>query len=210
MHPERAAPDDQAARNRFRGTTISMNRIRRKLLTGCLLLLASLPAMAADNSLLVPTEGSCMLNTTPERLAAAVSACQSIAQSGDRQAQFELGLLHYQGVVIAHDLTQALYWFEQASLKGHAEAQYYLGLMFFRGEGVPVNYVQAFIILKMASVNGSDDAMDAADQVYMQMTQGQIEMANQVLGEIFRDYLLELQGLQQSTLPGLAPQVPVN
>ena len=108
------------------------------------------------------------------------------------------------------DLTQALYWLEQASLKGHAEAQYYLGLMFFRGEGVPVNYVQAFIILKMASVNGSDDAMDAADQVYMQMTQSQIEMANQVLGEIFRDYLLELQGLQQSTLPGLAPQAPIN
>lgn len=187
-----------------------MNRTSRHLLTGCLLLLASVPGLAADNSLLVPTEGSCMFNTPPERLAAAVSACQRMAQSGDPQAQFELGLLHYQGTLSKRDLTQALYWFEQGSLKGHAEAQYHLGQMFFHGEGVPVNYVQAFIILKMASVNGSEDAMDAADQVYMQMTQGQIEMANQVLGEIFRDYLLELQGLEQSTLPDLAPQAPFN
>ena len=186
-----------------------MNRIRRNLLASWLLL-ASLPVWATDNSLLVPTQGSCILNTLPEQLSAAVNACQRLARQGDRQAQFELGVLHYQGAPSERDLPQALYWLEQASLQGHAEAQYYLGLMFFRGEGVPVNYVQAFIILKMASVNGSDDAMDAADQVYMQMSQSQIEMANQVLGEIFRDYLLQLQGLQQSTVPGLMPAVPVD
>ncbi len=187
-----------------------MNRTSRTLLTGCLLLLASLPVQAADNSLLVPAIGSCMLNTAPQQQTDAVRACQQIAQSGDSQAQFELGAFYYRGEFTPRDLSQALYWFEQASLKGHADAQYYLGLMFFRGEGVPVNYVQAFIILKMAAVNGSDDAMDAVDQVYMQMSQSQIEMANQVLGEIFRDYLMELQGLQQSTLPGLLPEPPTN
>ena len=31
MHAERAAPDGQAARNRFRGTTTSMNRTRRNI-----------------------------------------------------------------------------------------------------------------------------------------------------------------------------------
>jgi hypothetical protein len=189
-----------------------MNRTSRTLLTGCLLLLASLPVSADDNSLLVPITGSCMLNVAPEQQSAAVSACQQIARAGDTEAQYELGAYFYQGEFKGEqhirDLSQALYWFEQASLRGHAQAQYFLGLMFYRGEGVPENYIQAFILLKMASVNGSEDAMDAADQVYEQMSQGQVEIASQVLGEIFRDYLMELQGLQQSTEPGLASEPP--
>lgn len=191
-----------------------MNRTSCTLLSGCLLLLASLPVSAADNSLLVPVTGSCMLNVAPEQQASALRDCQKIARSGDTEAQYELGAYYYQGEFkgeqYKRDLSQALYWFEQAALKGHAQAQYYLGLMFYRGEGVPENYIQAFILLKMASVNGSDDAMDATDQVYEQMSQGQIEIASQVLGEIFRDYLLELQGLQQSTQPNLPSQLPLN
>jgi hypothetical protein len=191
-----------------------MNRTSCTLLTGCLLFLASLSVSAEDNSLLVPVTGSCMLNVAPEQQSAAVSACQQIARAGDTEAQYELGTFYYQGEYSGNkhtrDLSQALYWFEQASLKGHAQAQYFLGLMFYRGEGVPENYIQAYILFKMASVNGSDDAMDAADQVYEQMPQGQVDIASQVLGEIFRDYLMELQGLQQSTQPGNASQPPFN
>ena len=187
-----------------------MNRTSRTLLTGCLLLLASLPASAADNSLLVPTTGSCMLNTAPEQLGQALSACREMAQAGNAEAQFELGTFHYngeyKGELRTRDFSQAMQWFEKASLKGHAQAQYYMGLMFYRGEGVPENLVQSFILLKISAINGSDDALDAADQVYTQMSIQQIETANQVLGEILRDYLLELQGLQQSTLPNLLQQ----
>lgn len=191
-----------------------MNRTSCTLLTGFLLFLAALPVSAEENSLLVPVTGSCLLNVAPEQQSAAVSACQQLARDGDSEAQFELGNYYYQGefkgAQHTRDLSQALYWFEQASLKGHAQAQYFLGLMFYRGEGVPENDIQAFILLKMASVNGSDDAMDAADQVYEQMSQGQVEIASQVLGEIFRDYLMELQGLQQSTQPDLSSQPPFN
>jgi hypothetical protein len=66
-------------------------------------------------------------------------------------------------------------------------------MMFFRGEGVPANNVQAYIVLKMASVNGSDEAMDSADLVAERMQREELEIAGQVLGEIFRNYLLELQ-----------------
>ncbi len=105
-----------------------MNRTSRILLTGCSLLLASLSVNAADNSLLVPLTGSCLLNVAPEQLSEAVSACQKIARNGDSEAQFELGSLYYRGEFKGEthlrDLSQALYWFEQASLKGHAQAQY--------------------------------------------------------------------------------------
>lgn len=181
-----------------------MNRTGRALALGCLLLLQPLLAQAGGNSLLIPATGRCTLNTQPENLAQALSACQLAAKSGDAQAQYELGQFYYDGKNAPRDLTQALNYFEQASLQGHADAQYHLGIMFFRGEGVPANNVQAYIVLKMAAVNGQEDALDTADQVSAQMKREELEVATQVLGQIFRKYLLELQ-----TADGRTPFAPL-
>ncbi|NQD95687.1 sel1 repeat family protein [Pseudomonas sp. CrR25] len=170
-----------------------MNCTGRTLTLGCLLLAFPLLACAGGNSLLIPATGSCSLNTAPADLPDALTACQQAARNGDPQAEYELGEFYYDGKHAPRDLPQALNWFEQASLQGHAQAQYRLGMMFFRGEGVPANNVQAYIVLKMAAVNGSDEAMDSADLVSAQMRRDELEIASQVLGQIFRNYLLELQ-----------------
>ncbi|MNE82303.1 Sel1 repeat protein [compost metagenome] len=86
-----------------------------------------------------------------------------------------------------------MHWFEKASLQGHANAQLRLGTMFFRGEGVKASNVQAYIVLKMAAVNGAEDAMDSADLVAEQMNKDELDIATKVLGQIFRNYLIELQ-----------------
>jgi TPR repeat protein len=171
-------------------------RIGRAFSLGCLLLLAPLAALAS-NPLLVPATGRCVLDVPGEQLREALLDCQQLAQSGDAQAQFELGEFHYQDAPLPRDLQQSLYWFEQASLQGHAQAQYYLGMMFFKGEGVPANKVQAYIVLKMSAVNGSEQALDAADRVAEQMTKTEVEISTQVLGQIFRNYLMELQGFSE-------------
>ena len=176
-----------------------MNRTGRTLALGCLLLISPLLANAGGNSLLIPAVGRCTLNTQPENLAAALSACQQAAQAGDAQAQYELGEFFYQGTSGERDLAQALSYFEQASLQGHAQAQYQLGLMFSRGEGVRANNIQAYIVLKMAAVNGSEEALDAADEVSAKMRRDELEVATQVLGQIFRKYLLELQTAEGRT-----------
>ncbi|TWI54257.1 hypothetical protein IQ22_02120 [Pseudomonas duriflava] len=168
-----------------------MHRAGRILITG--LLLFPLLAQAGGNSLLIPSTSRCNLNTAPEELAQALGKCQQFARDGDAQAQYELGAFYYEGKQAPRDFNQARIWFEQASLKGHAEAQYRLGTMFFRGEGVQPNTVQAYIVLKMAAINGSEDAMDTADLVAEQMHRDELEIATQVLGQIFRDYLQDLQ-----------------
>ncbi|MEK1904937.1 MAG: tetratricopeptide repeat protein [Pseudomonas sp.] len=189
----------------------------RALLLGCLLLISPLLAQAGGNSLLIPATGRCSLNTQPEDLPQALSACQQTAQQGDADAQYELGQFYYDGQRTARDLPQALHWFEQASLQGNAQAQLRLGTMFLNGEGVPANNVQAYIVLKMAAVNGSDEAMDSADQVATHMGREELEVASQVLGQIFRDYLLDLQNIDSSGPSftpgpsqgsGLTPQAP--
>lgn len=177
-----------------------MNRTGRALALGCLLLLQPLLALAEDgNSLLIPATGRCTLNVQPEDLPKALKACEQTAASGDAQAQFELGEFYYSGNLAPRDLDKALAYFEQASLQGHAEAQYRLGAMFFHGEGVGANNVQAYIVLKMAAVNGAEDALDMADEVSAQMPREELEHATQVLGQIFRKYLLELQSADGRT-----------
>jgi TPR repeat protein len=170
-----------------------MKRAGRARSLGCLLLLLSAFALADGNSLLIPAAGSCALHSAPEDLPEALQACQQSADKGDAQAQYELGDFYYLGQDGKRDLPQALQWFERASLQGHAEAQYHLGLMFFHGEGVNANNVQAYIVLKMAAVNGSDAALDSADEVSAQMPRAELEVATEVLGQIFRNYLQELQ-----------------
>ncbi|WP_248806346.1 tetratricopeptide repeat protein [Pseudomonas sp. MWU13-2100] len=181
-----------------------MNRTGRALALGCLLLLQPLLAYAGGNSLLIPAMGRCTLNSQPQDLAEALAACEEAAKSGDAQAQYELGAFYHDEKNPQHDLNKALSYFEQASLQGHAQAQFQLGTMFYKGEGVPANNVQAYIVLKMAAVNGAEDALDTADEVAAQMPRDQLEMATQVLGQIFRKYLLELQ-----TVDGRTPFSPL-
>ncbi|OLF52159.1 tetratricopeptide repeat protein [Pseudomonas chlororaphis] len=172
-----------------------MNRTGRALALGCLLLLQPLlaHAQAGGNSLLIPAMGRCTLNTQPQDLSEALAACQKASDEGDAQAQYELGEFYYDGKNTPRDLNQALSYFEKASLQGHAQAQFKLGTMFFHGEGVPANNVQAYIVLKMAAVNGAEDALDTADEVAEHMQRDELEVATQVLGQIFRKYLMELQ-----------------
>ncbi|MDD0973251.1 tetratricopeptide repeat protein [Pseudomonas fontis] len=176
-----------------------MNRAGRALALGCLLLLQPLLAQAGGNSLLIPATGRCTLSAPPEEMPQALATCQDAAKSGDAQAQFELGEYYYDGKNTPRDLKQALNYFEQASLQGHADAQLRLGTMFAKGEGVAANNVQAYIVLKMAAVNGAEDALDLADEVSEKMPRDELEVATQVLGQIFRKYLLELQTAEGRT-----------
>lgn len=186
-----------------------MNRTSRALAWGCLLLLQPLLAQADGNSLLIPAAGRCTFDIQPQDLPQALAICKKAAEGGDAQAEYELGEFYYKGQQTTKDLTQALNWLEKASLQGHANAQNQLGLMFFRGEGVPANNIQAYIILKMAAVNGAEDALDSADEVAAQMSRQDLEAATQVLGQIFRNYLLELQNADGRTPFSPLPQPPM-
>ncbi|MBB3102535.1 tetratricopeptide repeat protein [Azomonas macrocytogenes] len=170
-----------------------MIRAGRKLSLGCLLLLLPLLVLAGGNSLLIPATARCTLNTAPDQLQEALRLCRQAAGKGDAQAAYELGEFLYDGQRTPRDLVKAVHWFEQASLHGHAQAQHRLGVMYFRGEGVRANNVQAYVVLKMAAVNGDEEALDTADRVSAQMRGDELEIATQVLGQIFRDYLTDLQ-----------------
>ena len=70
--------------------------------------------------------------------ATAISEIQAAAEQGDRDAQFELGLIYQGGRGVPQDKEQAKQWFTQAAQKGHGRAQYALALL-YREQGADIS-----------------------------------------------------------------------
>ncbi|MCJ8169829.1 tetratricopeptide repeat protein [Atopomonas sediminilitoris] len=185
-----------------------MTLAHRLLIPLTLCLSAPLWALDDRNTLLLSSDERCLLsNTSGETVEQALASCTQWASNGERQAQFELGQFWLKQPLERQDLPQALHWLELASLQGQAEAQRLLGLMYWQGQGVEPSSVQAYIILKMAAVNGSDQAMDDADRLAEHMQRSELAIATQVLGDIFRRYLDELQALPSNAPAPIAPLI---
>ncbi|MDR3371401.1 tetratricopeptide repeat protein [Rhodoferax sp.] len=65
------------------------------------------------------------------------------ARIGHRESQYEVGLMYANGVGVAQDFVQAIYWIRQAAEKGHAPAQYLLATSYGSGDVVEQDHHQA-------------------------------------------------------------------
>ena len=66
-----------------------------------------------------------------------------LAEQGQAEAQFYLGLIYYMGQGISEDYAEAFKWFRKAADQGLAQAQNNLGIMYETGQGVPKDYKEA-------------------------------------------------------------------
>ena len=62
--------------------------------------------------------------------------CRKAANEGDADAQYNLGVMYYNGEYVDKDLDKASKWIREAAEQGNVHAQYALGVMHFKGEGV--------------------------------------------------------------------------
>jgi len=78
-----------------------------------------------------------------EDYATAMREWQPLAEQGDAQAQYHVGLLYHKGRGVPQDDAQARKWYAKAAAQGQAKAQFSLGTLYFNGEGGPKDYQQA-------------------------------------------------------------------
>lgn len=55
-----------------------------------------------------------------------------LAEYGETQAQFQVGMRYYNGMGVNKDLDKAIEWFKKSAKAGHQEAAYYLGLIYLQ------------------------------------------------------------------------------
>jgi len=65
-----------------------------------------------------------------------LAAIQKLAEQGNAEAQFNLGVMYAYGHGAPKNETRALEWFQKAADQGYVQAQVNLGLIHYEGQGV--------------------------------------------------------------------------
>ena len=81
------------------------------------------------------------------------------AESGDAQAQFDLGRAYEDGKGVAQDDEQAVQWFRKSADQGNAQAENALGVMYALGRGVQRDKEEAVRWYKKAAKQGLPEAI---------------------------------------------------
>lgn len=124
----------------------SMNIVRTTLLVAFIFLPGSL-SWSADFA-----KGFEAFNSAEYDVA--LAEWQVLADEGNSEGQFGMGLLHANGFGVALDDAEALKWYSLAADQGHAEAMCHIAVMHANGWGVPQSDTEAFRWYSLAAEEG--------------------------------------------------------
>lgn len=81
-----------------------------------------------------------------------------LAELGDVEAQYNLGVLYDEGAGVEQDLAVAADWYRKAAEQGFIDAQTNLGIMYYFGHGVARDYHEATKWFRLAAEQGDAEA----------------------------------------------------
>jgi TPR repeat protein len=90
--------------------------------------------------------------------ATVLSELTPLAENGDAEAQYTLGIIYSQGQGVLQDDAEAVKWYRRAADQGYVLAQGNLGYMFSKGRGVVQNDGEAMKWFWMAAEQGQGSA----------------------------------------------------
>lgn len=105
------------------------------------------------------------------------------AESGDVEAQYELGWRHAVGSGFDMDDDEALKWVRMAAENGHRLAQNNMGARHMSGDGVEKDLVEAYVWFYKAASQGDRKAGKNCDSVARQMPEDRLAIARQRASE---------------------------
>jgi len=91
----------------------------------------------------------------------ALEIWQPLAEAGDAESQYGLGMMYGNGFGVAMDDALAIKWYASAAEQGHPGAQCNLAVMHQNGWGVPLNEEEAIRLFTLAAEQGVSEAMIA-------------------------------------------------
>jgi len=102
-----------------------------------------------------------------------------LAEQGDADAQWQLGILYHDGDTVPKDDAMAVQWFEKAAEQGYVRAQSTLGAYYWAGRGVPPDLSKAYFWSQLALAQGDKDSKSRLEGLSAQMTLAQVASARQ-------------------------------
>ena len=87
--------------------------------------------------------------------ATAAKELRPVAERGDAEAQYRIGLMYEYGKGYPQDKAQGIVWFRKAADQNHASAQTELAIIYATGDGVKQDDAQAFAWFQKAAPQGN-------------------------------------------------------
>ena len=82
------------------------------------------------------------------------------AEQGIAKAQFNLGVMYFEGRGVQQDDTEAVAWYRKAAEQGDNSAQFNLGWMYYYGRGIEENYTIASEWFRETAKQGHERARE--------------------------------------------------
>jgi TPR repeat protein len=99
-----------------------------------------------------------------------VDDCRVKAEQGFSKAQFNLGVMYYDGHGVVQDYKEAVKWLTKSAEQGDFDAQSNLGVLYEKGQGVPQDYKEAVKWYRKSSEQGNSSAQYNLGQMYLRGT----------------------------------------
>jgi len=116
-----------------------------------------------------------------------IASLKKLAEQGNRDAQFGLAYMYYNGQGVPQDYSEAAKWFRKAADQGNVDAQFRLGFMYYYGQGVPKDYIQAHMWFNLCAAISKgevrEEAVNNRGAVTIKMTSEQIATAEKLAKE---------------------------
>ena len=113
----------------------------------------------------------------------ALQEWRPLAEQGDAEVQFNVGLMYKKGWGVLQDYAEAAKWYRLAAEQGKASAQYNLGVMYEYGKGVLQNNILAHMWYNIAAANGAEKSGERRDERAGLMTSADISKAQSMAKE---------------------------
>jgi TPR repeat protein len=104
--------------------------------------------------------------------AKALAEFQVLADQGNVEGQYFLGLFYHNAFGVKRDQAEAVKWFLKAAQQGDARSQYYVGIMYAAGQGVAKDLPAAAMWLSLSAANPKSSYRDS---LYTREEIGKIE-----------------------------------
>lgn len=98
--------------------------------------------------------------------ATAAKELRPLAETGDAEAQYRVGMMYEFGKGFPKNMTQAISWLRKAGNQGHTAAEVELGVIYMSGDGVAKDDAQAVDWFSKAAAQGSATAQYDLGMMY--------------------------------------------
>ncbi len=115
--------------------------------------------------------------------ASALKEWRPLAEKGDSRAQYNLGLMYYDGQGVPQDYAQAANWFERSAQQDYVKAQHNLGAMYGAGKGVKRDHVVAYKWLNVCAAKGDAGCVSQRDLIAKKLNASKLATAQRMASD---------------------------